>query len=443
LTVAAAPLVRASRHAWYVAIVLCFAHAVSFLDRFVMSLALVPLKAEMALSDTQLGLLVGMSFVLLYSLAGIPLGLLADIVNRRRMIALGVLAWSLATAATAFAESFPSLFAARLAVGLGEAALVPAGISLIGSYFPKTQLGQAVSIFTAGSALGRTLAFLGGGVVLALLNPLGGMHVPLLGQFRPWQSLFLLAAVPGFVLVAMMFTVREPARPARDAAARHGLGDALAHMRRHAGAYALTILAGTCCILVIQNQAAWAASFFVRLHGMGQAQAGYVIGLASLVSAVLGSLYGGWLTDRLQARGVTGAVGVTICSSLLLSIPAVLVMYLAEDRAVSIAGFVVSEFLVTSTAPAAVAGVQLLTPDRHRGIISAIFQCTLTLLAVGVGPTLVGVLTDHVFVSPLALGKALLSSHLCVAILGILLAGLGRRVFQQSLRTVTAGPEAP
>jgi len=134
------------RYAWYVAGLLSLAHLVSFLDRFVMGLVLVPVKLEFGLSDTQLGLLHGTGFVILYTLAALPLGRLADRSNRRNLIIGGIILWSLATAWSGLANSFSTLFAARVGVGFGEAALLPAAMSLLAAYFGREKLGRAVGL---------------------------------------------------------------------------------------------------------------------------------------------------------------------------------------------------------------------------------------------------------------------------------------------------------
>jgi MFS family permease len=162
-------------YAWYVALLLAAAHLISFIDRFLMSLVMEPLKADMSLSDTQLGLLQGTGFVILYTVAAVPLGLLADRLNRRNLIIAGITIWSVATGLCGLASSFGSLFLARLGVGFGEAALVPAAMSLLAAYFPRRQLGRAVSLFTTGASLGKSAALIGGGAVLAALTVSGGL----------------------------------------------------------------------------------------------------------------------------------------------------------------------------------------------------------------------------------------------------------------------------
>ncbi len=151
-------------------------------------------------------------FVMLFSLLGLPLGRLADRMNRRLLIVIGIDVWSVATALSGFATSFGTLFLARVGVGLGEATLAPAAFSLMAQYVPAHRMGRAASIFTLGASLGRSLALVGGGALLILLAQPGEPALPLLASFKPWQVLFLFASLPGFAMLLLIFTVREPPR---------------------------------------------------------------------------------------------------------------------------------------------------------------------------------------------------------------------------------------
>jgi MFS family permease len=419
----------ATTYAWYIALLMAVAHLVSFLDRFVMGLAAVPIKAQLGLSDTQLGLLTGLGFVILYSVVAIPLGRLADSVNRKRMIAVGIFFWSVATGACAFAGSFNSLFLARVGVGLGEASLVPAAMSLIAAYFARERLARAVSLFTMGAGLGKTAAYVGGAAILAWATPRGGLDLPLVGHFMPWQVLFLAASIPGFVLVVLMLTtVREPARWATGE--RIGAAPALAYLRRHARVYVPFGMAAVSIVMVVQTVAAWSPSFFVREHGLTASEAGYMVGTIALFTSIVGSITGGWMTDWMQSRGRVGAPCITMAVSLSVSAAAALVLYTSGNLNVAAAAFVVVLFSVSAGSPAGLAGIQMLTPPEYRGMISSVFLCVVTLVAVGLGPTFIGVLTDTVFTDARGLGTALLSANLVFAAIGTLAALLCRRSFQ-------------
>lgn len=432
--VATAP--TATGYAWYVAILLSTAHLVSFIDRFLMSLVLEPLKADLGVSDTQLGLLQGTGFVILYTLFAVPLGRMADSVNRRNLIIGGILLWSIATALCGLAHSFGSLFLARIGVGFGEAALVPAAMSLLAAYFPKGQLGRAVSVFTMGASLGKSAALIGGGAVLATLTVAGGLAVPGLGQLQPWQGTFVLMAIPGILLAMLLLTVREPARVA-SGIVKPSIAVAFAHIRRYGRAYSTHTAAATAVVMIIQSLAAWSPTFYIRIFHMTPPQAGLLVGSVILVAAPLGHLFGGFLTDLFQKRGAPAPAAPVMIAGLLCAIPAILVLGTTRSLPLSLAAYGVLNFGVTMGAPASLAGVQMLTPDRLRGVVSSMFLAVVTLVGIGMGPPLIGFVTDTVFGTPLALDRSLMLVIPIVAAIGTAAALASRRPFQRAAATAT------
>lgn len=414
-----------STYAWYVAVLLSVAHLISFVDRFVMSLVLVPIKTELSLSDTQLGLLHGTGFVILYTVAAIPLGWLADRANRRNIIVAGILVWSLATAACGLATSFNSLFLARIAVGFGEAALVPAAMSLIAAYFTRSKLSRAVSTFTMGASLGKSVALIVGGMILAWLTARGGAMLPGWGHLSPWQGLFIAAAAPGVLVALLLLTVREPARPVTTQA-KPGLREVFAHIGRHRAAYLLHTAAAASAILLVQSYAAWSPTFYIRNFGLAPAEAGYLVGMVVLVAGPVGHLTGGYLTDRLQAKGVIGAPGLVIAGMLLLSLPLAVLFCTSDNKTLSLLSYALLNITLTAAAPPGLSGIQLLTPERLRGVTSACFMAAVTFTAIGMGPASIGIFTDRVFGDDKALGSSLLLATFIFGLLGAVVAWFSR-----------------
>ncbi len=422
-------------YAWYVAALLATGHLVSFVDRFVMSLVMEPLKADLGVSDAQLGLLQGTGFVILYTAVAIPLGLMADRVNRRNLIIAGILLWSIATAACGLATSFGSLFLARIGVGFGEAALVPSAMSLLASLFPRRQLGRAVSLFTAGASLGKSAALIGGGTVLALLVASGGLHLGA-HTFKPWQGTFIIMALPGLVLAALLLTVREPERAA-STVARPNLATALATLRANRLAYGLHTAAAALVVLEIQGLAAWAVSFFVRYYAMTPAQSGVTVGTIILFAAPLGHLAGGLLTDLFQKRGTRAPAAPVIALGLVCVIPAALLFTQARSLPVALTGYGLLNFFGTMSAPASLAGVQMLTSERLRGVITSMFLAVTTFVGVGLGPALIGLASDSIGGAE-GLRAALTLIMPTVAVLGIALALVSRAPFARTAQAVLA-----
>lgn len=393
-----------------------------------------PLKADLHLSDTQLGLVQGTGFVILYVFAAIPLGRLADHVNRRNLIILGIVFWSIATAACGFARSFESLFLARIGVGFGEAALVPAAMSLMASYFRRDQLGRAVSLFTTGASLGKSAALIGGGAVFALLITAGGLSLPGLGNFEPWQGVFILAAIPGIALATLFLTVREPPRP-QTSKIRPGFRPAIEHLRAHALAYGLHTTAAASTVLLIQSIAAWSPTFYVRFFDLSVPEAGIAVGTAVLIAGPLGHLSGGYLTDRFSNAGMQGSAGMVMLLGLVAAVPFGFAFTLTTSFWLSILSFGGLTYFLTMAAPASLAGLQMLTPDRLRGLVTSIFLCVVTLVGVGIGPPLIGYITDRFFGDERFLGHSLAIVMLIFAVLGAAAAWASRR---PAARTVAA-----
>lgn len=201
-----------TRYAWFVVTLLTTAQIVSYVDRFLPSLLIEPIKADLRLSDFQVGLLLGPAFGLFYVIAGLPLGWIADRFSRKKLLAAGIAVWCCMTAAASTARSFIPLFATRLGVGLGEATVAPCSVSLISDLFPREQRPRAVSLFMAGTFLGAGVAFLFGGLLVHKIASLPTITVPIFGEMRPWQATFLIVGLPGLLLAALMLNIREPER---------------------------------------------------------------------------------------------------------------------------------------------------------------------------------------------------------------------------------------
>jgi len=427
----------ATAYAWYVALVLAFAHLVSFVDRFLMALVLAPIKDTFQVSDTQLGLVHGTGFVILYCIVAIPLGRYVDVANRRNIIIAGIIFWSLATAACGLATSFNQLFFARIAVGLGEACLVPAALSLLSAYFPGPSLGRGVAVFSTGATAGGSAALIGGGALLGWLTLNGPL--PGFAGLAPWQAVFVLAALPGLIGALALLSVREPARPAT-VHARATLADAVTHVRAHARAYACHIAATCAVIILYQAFAAWTPTYLVRHFALTIPQSGLYVGLLLLVAGPGGNLFGGYLIDRFQRDGKDGAPALTMAIALAGTIFPGAIFCLADDLGVALAAWAALTASIAVGVPAALSGIQMITPDSLKGVTSALFLAIYTLVGVGLGPTMVGLLTDHVFGHESDTGKSLLTILVVVALLGTAVALAGRRSGARAREFVECNP---
>ena len=205
-------LYPAPAYAWYCVFILMGIYLNSFLDRQILGLLVDPIKADMKISDTQMGFLMGPSFAIFYIIAGLPIGWLADRMSRRVLIAVGQFFWSLASVSFGLGRTYTQLLGARVAVGVGEASLSPSAYSIITDLFPPRRLGTALSVYGMGIFLGAGVANLAGGYVLDFTGTGAVFDLPLVGQRKSWQIVFFFIAAPTIPLTLLLLTMREPIR---------------------------------------------------------------------------------------------------------------------------------------------------------------------------------------------------------------------------------------
>lgn len=416
-------------------LLLSLSYAVSFVDRALVAVAGAPIKQAFALSDTQFGLLHGLAFVAMYCLCGIPFGWLADRADRRRILAGGLLFWSVMTAVCGLADSFALFFVARIGVGLGEACLVPVAMSMLGSAIPREHMARSVTVFLMGATLGNAAALIGGGRLLAWMADSAALEAWVAAP-DAWRVLFVVAAVPGVLLAVLALCMAEPPRTAgAQPSAGAGLAAAARHLRSHASAYFFLTAATACSVTLAQAQAAWMPMFFSRRFGFGSGESAMMVGIIFLATAPSGQWVGGRVLTYLQGRGAPAPSNLLLAGAALLCLPAAAVFCLADDPDTSRAAYAVFNFLVFSATPAGLTGWQLLTPDRVRGVLIALLVSVVTLVGVGIGPGAVGLLIDRGFGDPQAIHLALLSVIALAALACAATALAGLRSVAQSSRT--------
>jgi MFS family permease len=393
---------------------LFLASMVSTLDRALINLVVDPLKQDLSLSDVQVSLLQGLAFGIFYATVGVPVGLAADRWSRRGLIVAGVAVWSLATTASGFAASFGELFTARLLVGLGEAALSPAAISLIADLFPPGQRGRPIGIFLMGQAVANGFAISATSLVVEAAAAGRFAGAPLLAGLAPWRVAFVLAGVLGVVVVLWMLLMREPARRAVLADAPEAAAGSADHFGRHAlaclrfiGARAGTLgplyLGFALVFVAVYGAAAWTPTMLMRGFGADRAQVGQWLGPLSVAAAVIGALAGGVIVDRNARRnGRAGHLNILLVAPLLM---------IPSGLAVLAPGFVGAAALVASSSlfvplvsTALLTTLQSAMPPDMRGMSVALTGLVNTLLGATGGPLLIALLTDHGFRDPTAVG---------------------------------------
>lgn len=394
--------------AWYAVAVLTLAIVFSFVDRTIMALMVEPIKADLGLSDTQIGLLHGFAFALLYTLIGLPIGWAADRKRRNLIIASGIFIWSLMTAACGMARNFWHLFAARVGVGIGEAALSPPAYSIMADYFPPQKLGRAIGIYSAGVYLGAGLAFILGGVVVQLLHSTPSVTVPLFGALRSWQLTFILVGLPGVLVALLMLTVREPIRRQhKSVAGGAGLSPLFAWFKTRRMVL-LSLMFGYAFIgIPVQTIIAWAPTYLIRYFHFSAGEAGVSLGVLALVFGASGMIAGGWLVDRFKSRGAEDAPMRVGLIAALGALPFAVSATLVPNSALALVMLGPLLFFVSCGIGAAPTGIQLLTPNQYRAQISALYMLILNLIATGCGPALTALATDFIFADEKAVGASM------------------------------------
>ena len=421
---------RVSGYAWYVVIVLMLCYTLSFIDRQILSLLVAPIKKDLGISDTRVGLLQGFSFALFYATMGLPLGRIADFSNRRNLITAGILFWSFFTSACAGAKSFVTLFLARMGVGVGEAALNPAAFSMLADYFPKERLGVAVSLFYVGNLLGSGLALIVGGMTVEYVTRLNEVTLPILGTIASWRVTFLILGIPGVLFALLAFTIKEPIRKSllRNAAGATKLSitETVAQVRAR-----WQSVIGISVGLVFQAAcnygfSAWAPTYFQRVHGWTVGTTGRPLGFIILVFGCLGLYCGGTLSERWQRRGMIDApLRVAIPSAIGTGVFLSLAMLMPTPW-LSLALIGPGFFFLVLPMGTAGAALQVIFPNQVRAQVSALYLFILNLGGLTLGPLLPGLFTDYLFKDPKMVGASMaLTMALAAALmLGIVLATL-------------------
>jgi predicted MFS family arabinose efflux permease len=357
--------------------ILTATYVVNFLDRQVLSILLVPIQRELGASDSAMGFLTGPAFAIFYTFAGLPIGRALDRGSRKWILAGGLALWSAMTAACGLASSFTALAFARIGVGVGEATCSPASHSLLADFFAPRRRATAISIYTSGIYAGMLLAFVFGGELESRFG---------------WRTAFVVVGAPGLALALVVLAfVREPQREVeavQRASTRETLRAILAlrsfrHMALGAAAmsiagYGLTV---------------WSATFLQRVHGLSTAEAGQRLGPILGLSGACGALLGGWLADRLAARDVRWRLATGALASLA-GLPFLGVWLFAPSTTLALTAFVPATMLGAMYLGPTFAVAQSLVPPHMRATAAALLLFVINLIGFGLGPQLVGWLSD-------------------------------------------------
>lgn len=416
-------------YAWFVVITLSGAMAFSLVDRFALSLLFEPIKADLLLTDTQLGMLHGIAFGLFYATMGIPIAWLIDRWSRKWVIFWGIGCWSIMTMLCGLSSNYLQLLAARVGVGVGEASLAPAGYSIIADIVPEKRLATAISVFQMGSLFGGGLAFLAGGGILRFIEGSDLGSVPLLAELAPWQITFILVALPGIIFLALILIIREPVRlglAQKKDDSSPGLIQALTNKR---SLYFNLFFGNACLIAISYANLTWIPSVLVRQYNWGLPDIGFRFGLVMLIVAPAGVLLGGLLADRWESLGKKDAYPKVLNLAAILSTLLVIISFFAESAWTLFAIVGMIQFTTSISVGTGPAAIIRIAPANVRARISAVYVFMINIIGLGVGPIVIGLFSDHLFHT----SDGILSSLSIFSILMCVISVMSLRAFHRNL----------
>jgi predicted MFS family arabinose efflux permease len=380
-------------HAHYALGLLTVTYVFNFLDRQLLAILVEPIKAEFGVSDTAMGVLYGFAFALFYATLAIPVAALADRSVRRNILAVAAGLWSLMTVLCGFAAGYWQLLATRIGVAVGEAGGVPPSQSLVADYYPPEKRATAMAIFSSGTFIGTLLALVGGAY---------------LAQNFGWRTAFIVVGAPGLLLAVLIrFTIKEPPRGAWDKSSSKkeepsSIRETMATMWR-LSAMRYTIMGCSFACIAGYGIGYWTPSFLIRVYGLSLVEAGLMVGALGASIGLLGSLFGGWLCDRLSLKGQRWRLLIPALS-LLLSLPLMSLFFVwPESQLIRIGSlnFPLAIFIYSAAgfvgswwaAPTYVV-VQALVAPGQRTLACAVLLLAMNLLGFGLGPVLIGGISD-------------------------------------------------
>jgi MFS family permease len=298
-----------SKRAGYSAVaVMTLAQVFAFIDRQIPAMLVEPIKQDFNLNDSQIALLGGAAFSIFYAIMALPIGYAVDRYKRVNVLGAGIFVWSLMTTLAGLANSFGRLFGARIGVAVGEAVMAPVSVSLVSDYFPQNRQGKPMGIITAGVYLGIGATLIGGGYLIDYLTDIGGITLPVLGYFKPWQATFLLVGVPGILISIAAFMLYEPKRLGL-VINEHKQTETInifSHLTKNKMTLFPMFGGLIFMALIFYSFTFWAPSMMVRTYGLSLTEVGFTLGMITIIASILGTISAGTVVDYLRSKGHSG-----------------------------------------------------------------------------------------------------------------------------------------
>lgn len=391
-----------STYAWGMVVLLTIAYISSFIDRYIFGLLAQQIKQDLALTDTQIGMVGGLAFAVFYAVSGVFLGWLADHKRRTYIVGFGIIVWSLATAASGLAKNYWQLFMARVGVGIGEATLSPCAMSMIADSFPSKKRGKPIAVYTSALVLGAGFANLLSAAIIDWTIKSPEVAVPLLGNMAPWQLTFLIVGLPGLLISIPFFMLREPARRQIEEDENSDLGtgnltDMFKYVSQRAGAF-FGLMTIVCVMTVIAySQGTWLPAMFERTWGWEPQTYGLVNGIILLTVSPITIFTTGWISDKWRVQGRGDAPFVLTAIGTLILVPTAVIAPLMPSGELAFFILGLNTVGISMVSCIGVAALLQLTPGKIRAQIVALYYMVISLVGAIIGPVGVGLLSDYVF----------------------------------------------
>lgn len=392
--------------AWAAVVALLVLTTLALLDRQIITLMVDPVRSRFGVGDAEMGLLQGPAFAIAFLLGSMPMGWIIDNFSARRAIFLAVLLWSAATIACGLAGSFAALVAARAIVGLGQAALAPAGWSIVATLFPPQRLSFAIGVLSTGTQVGAATSFVLAGLILAEAEALG-TAIPILAAVQPWQIVFFAAGAPGLALAFLAFAAPPRRRPAEGACTAAPRAFA-AFLKANRAFLLCHVLGFSCLSALVYGTATWTPTLLLRSFGLSAREVGLILALIAVPVGASGLLFNGWAADRAFAAGRDDAhLRHFAAVAVIIAVVGGIGFLTIADLWPLILCLAATSFLQPFAGVAA-AALQIATPVELRGRASALFIMIYQAFGMIAGPSAVALTASVIAVErPLATAIAL------------------------------------
>ena len=422
--------------AYYTVFVMALVVMFAEIDRSIMSLLVQGIKTDLRLSDSAMGLLLGVMFALFYAACGLPLSRYIDRKNRKNLLAIALGVWSTATVFCGLAQNFVQLAIARLFLGAGESVNGPAIFSIITDSFRKEKLPRAIALMQIGVSAGNAFALIMGSLVIGMLIDMPPLHVTGIGVIRWWQMVFIVIGLPG-LLVALLtaLSVKEPARRGllrAEKVKQIGMTQVLGYLWQNKAVF-LPMYGAMALAALAMGSISWQPAFVQRTYGWTPQHIGMVLGVMNLFANLGGLFVGVVIVEWLAKRHPDAPYRVVVWGRLIALAPPILMPLMpTPELAIAMAGL--TTFMIGVTGSSTNAILQIVTPNQMRGQATALFMFLYSVVGNGLSPFLLGVVTDLVFHQESQLRFSLLLVAVLFQPVSLLVLWSGIRPYRRELK---------